>query len=66
MDGAKCLALGATLFGLARPFLLAATQSAEAVTEEMNVILGQLRVAMLCAGAKNIDALQRGGLRIGD
>ena len=66
VDGAKCLALGATLFGLAHPFLLAATQSAEAVTEEMNVILGQLRVAMLCAGAKNIDALQRGGLRIGD
>lgn len=58
VDGAKCLALGATLFGLARPLLLAATQSAEAVCEEMRVILGQLRVAMLCVGADNIQKLQ--------
>jgi isopentenyl-diphosphate delta-isomerase len=59
VDGAKCIALGATLFGLARPFLRAATISAEAVADELAVITGQLRAAMLCVGAKDLPALQQ-------
>ncbi len=59
VDGAKCIALGATLFGLARPLLKAATQSAGAVLDEVAVINGQLRAAMLCAGAADLAALQR-------
>lgn len=58
VDGAKCIALGATLFGLARPFLKAATVSAEAVLDEFAVIMGQLRAVMLCVGARNMDELR--------
>lgn len=59
VDGAKCIALGATLFGLARPFLRAATISAEAVADELAVITGQLRAAMLCVGAQDLPALHQ-------
>lgn len=58
VDGAKCLALGATLFGMARPFLRAATISPEAVADEIAVILGQLRAVMLCTGARDLVALR--------
>ena len=59
VDGAKCIALGATLFGLARPLLKAATQSVQAVLDEIAVVNGQLRAAMLCAGAGTLADLQR-------
>jgi isopentenyl-diphosphate delta-isomerase len=59
VDGAKCIALGATLFGMARPFLRAATISAEAVADEIVVATGQLRAAMLCAGAATLSDLQQ-------
>jgi isopentenyl-diphosphate delta-isomerase len=58
IDGAKCIALGATLFGMARHFLRAATLSHEAVGEEIEVALGQLRAVMLCVGASNLQQLQ--------
>jgi isopentenyl-diphosphate delta-isomerase len=50
--------LGASLFGMARPFLRAATVSAEAVADEIAVVLGQLRAAMLCSGAADLAALR--------
>lgn len=59
VDGAKCLALGATLFGMAGPLLKAASQSAAATLDEVEIILGQLRAAMLCVGAKDLGALGR-------
>jgi isopentenyl-diphosphate delta-isomerase len=59
VDGAKCIALGASLFGLARPFLQAATESAAAVSDEIDVILGQLRIAMFCVAARNVGELGR-------
>ena len=59
VDGAKCIALGATLFGMARPFLRAATVSAQAVTDELAVIVGQLRAVMLCTGSADLAALSR-------
>ncbi len=62
VDGAKCIALGATAFGMARPFLTAAAQSAEAVAEEIAVVVGQLRAVMLAVGAQNLAALQRAPL----
>ena len=58
IDIAKCIALGATLGGLAGPFLKAADQSVEAVDELIREIKAQLRIAMLCSGARNIDELQ--------
>jgi len=59
VEGAKCIALGATLFGLARPFLQAATESASAVSDEIDVIVGQLRVAMFCVAARNVGDLRQ-------
>jgi isopentenyl-diphosphate Delta-isomerase len=59
LDGAKCIALGADLFGLARPFLQAATLSADAVSAEIDVILGQLRAVMLCTGAATLAGLRQ-------
>ncbi|MCS7222907.1 MAG: alpha-hydroxy-acid oxidizing protein, partial [Anaerolineae bacterium] len=51
VEGAKCIALGATAFGMARPFLKAAAQSTDAVVEEIAVVVGQLRAVMLAVGA---------------
>jgi isopentenyl-diphosphate delta-isomerase len=59
IDIAKCIALGATLGGMAGPFLKAANQSAEAVGELIRETQSQLRIAMLCSGAQDISALQR-------
>jgi isopentenyl-diphosphate delta-isomerase len=59
VDGAKCMALGAELFGMAGPFLRSATQSAEAVYDEIEIILRQLRVVMLCTGARDLAALHK-------
>jgi isopentenyl-diphosphate delta-isomerase len=59
VDGAKCLALGAALFGMAGPFLRAGALSAQASVDEVAVIIGQLRAAMLCVGAGNVGELQR-------
>ena len=61
IDVAKSLALGATAAGIATPFLKAAVQSAEAVVELIDQIAAELRVAMFCAGAGNVAALQEPG-----
>ncbi|PJF38929.1 MAG: type 2 isopentenyl-diphosphate Delta-isomerase, partial [Phototrophicales bacterium] len=58
IDVAKSIALGATLAGLAGPFLKAAAQSTEAVDELIRILSKQLRVAMLCSGAGSITQLR--------
>ena len=60
IDVAKALALGATLVGMARPFLKAAAMSPEAVVELGGVIRDQLRIAMFGVGAADLAALRRG------
>lgn len=57
IDIAKCVALGATLTGMAGPFLKAAAQSVEAVHDFAHEINTQLKIAMLCSGAADILAL---------
>ncbi len=58
LDAAKCVALGASLCGLASPFLKAADQSTEAVVAAIGELTSILRIAMFAAGAGDIAALQ--------
>ncbi|RMF47840.1 MAG: type 2 isopentenyl-diphosphate Delta-isomerase [Anaerolineae bacterium] len=58
LDIAKCLALGATLGGLAGPFLKAAAISTQAVLETIRLLEAQLRVAMFAAGARTPAELE--------
>ncbi|MDZ4767510.1 MAG: type 2 isopentenyl-diphosphate Delta-isomerase [Chloroflexota bacterium] len=58
IDVAKSIALGALVGGLASPFLKAADQSVQAVNELIRVLSAQLRIAMLCSGARTIAELQ--------
>lgn len=59
LDVAKCIALGATLCGLAGPLLRAAAESAGALDETLSVIETQLRIAMMCSGAGTLEALRQ-------
>lgn len=59
IDAAKCMALGASLAGMASPYLKAASDSAEAVTETIQEIVQQMKVCMFAAGVKNIQILQK-------
>ncbi len=63
-DVAKCAALGADLVGLAGPFLKRAVESVEAVSEEMELLITELRIAMFCSGAATIDALRQPGVLV--
>ncbi len=58
IDIAKCIALGAIMGGMAGPFLKAADVSTQAVDQLIRELSAQIRIAMLCSGARNIDALQ--------
>ncbi|NJL92663.1 MAG: type 2 isopentenyl-diphosphate Delta-isomerase [Anaerolineae bacterium] len=62
LDAAKSLALGATLAGMAGAFLKAADQSPAALNEFIEVVQAQLRVAMLCTGSANLEALRQAPL----
>lgn len=59
LDIAKCIALGAELGGMAGPFLKAANESVELVTETIEEVAQELRVAMFAAGAGDVPTLQR-------
>jgi isopentenyl-diphosphate delta-isomerase len=58
IDIAKVIALGASLAGLASPFLKAAVHSAQAATELAVELIQVLRIAMFAAGAADISQLQ--------
>lgn len=58
LDMAKCIALGATLAGMAGPFLKAAVQSLEAVLDEIEIAATELRIAMFGIGVDSIAGLQ--------
>ncbi len=58
IDVAKCLALGATLGGLASPFLKAAAVSTEAVVETIAELAREIRIAMFATGVGDIAQLQ--------
>ena len=62
VDIAKSIALGATLGGLASPFLKAAAQSLEVTQETINLIKKQIQVCMFACGAQNLSQLQHNTL----
>ncbi len=58
LDMAKCIAMGATLGGMAKPFLVAAVKSLAEVLSEIEIINTELRIAMFGIGAASIADLQ--------
>ncbi len=57
LDIAKCVALGATLGGMAGPFLKAAAASAEKAVEMMKLTRRQIEVTMFAAGVGKLEGL---------
>jgi isopentenyl-diphosphate delta-isomerase len=58
VDIAKCIALGATLGGMASPFLKAAVHSEDHTIETILEIQREIQVCMFAAGAKDLDELR--------
>jgi nucleoside-diphosphate-sugar epimerase len=61
-DIAKCIALGATLGGMAGQFLKAAAVSTEKAVEMMKLTKRQIEVTMFACGTKEIRELEYGKL----
>ncbi len=62
LDIAKCIALGATLGGMAGQFLKAAAVSTEKAVEMMKLTKRQIEVTMFACGAERIGELENGKL----
>lgn len=54
---AKCIALGATLGGMASPFLKAAIKSLDATVQTIEEVCNEIRVCMFATGTKNLVEL---------
>jgi len=59
IDIAKAIALGASLGGMANPFLKAAVESKEATIQTIQEIMHEMRVCMFAAGVANIEQLRQ-------
>lgn len=59
IDGAKSIALGANLFGIALPLLKPATQSALAVKDYLYQVMEELKLVMFGIGAETLNSLKR-------
>lgn len=59
IDIAKSIALGATLGGMASPFLKAANRSLEKTIETINLIRREIQVCMFGCGCRNLDQLHK-------
>lgn len=57
VDIAKCIALGATLGGMAGPYLKAAAQSTEAALQTISEVAREMQVTMFAAGMANLGEL---------
>ena len=62
LDIAKCIALGATLGGMAGQFLKAAAVSTEKAVEMMKLTKRQIEVTMFAAGVEKLESLGTGEL----
>jgi isopentenyl-diphosphate delta-isomerase len=63
VDAAKAMALGADLVGSAQLYLEPATRSADAAAAAIETVARQLRIAMFCVGAPDLEALRGTDLR---
>jgi isopentenyl-diphosphate delta-isomerase len=63
IEVAKCIALGATLGGMAGPLLKAASTSSEHAATAIRLLIEQLRVTMFAIGAPDIASLGRARLK---
>ena len=59
VDIAKCIALGASLGGMAGPFLKAAARSIEDVLETIHEVRREVQICMFASGANTIQQLQK-------
>jgi len=57
VDLSKCIALGATMGGIAGPFLKAAVSSPQAVIDEINRVKKEIQISMFAAGAGDLKTL---------
>ncbi|MGA9532146.1 MAG: type 2 isopentenyl-diphosphate Delta-isomerase [Anaerolineales bacterium] len=57
LDIAKCIALGATLGGMASPFLKAATISTDAVVDAIQLASAEIRICMFATGSATLADL---------
>ena len=65
VDIVKAIALGATLGGLASPFLKAAAESPEAVLQEIERFIREIQITMFACGAGDLTALGKIQLKKG-
>jgi len=59
LDIAKCVALGASLGGMAGPFLKAATRSLDDTLLTIQEVAREIQVTMFAAGIGNLDDLRQ-------
>lgn len=58
VEAAKCLALGANLVGMARPFLRAVAESEQELNNKIDAISRQIKISMFAVGAGNLQELK--------
>jgi isopentenyl-diphosphate delta-isomerase len=59
VDIAKCIALGASLGGMAGPFLKTASRSVEAVVSFIELLTDEIKVCMFVTGSSSLDQLRQ-------
>lgn len=59
LDVAKCLALGASMGGIAGGLLKAASQSSEEVIKMIDELILELRIVMFAVGASTVDQMKQ-------
>ncbi len=66
LDAAKAVALGATAAGFASKLLKPATESADAVEQELNAIIAELKAALFLTGSRTLADLAETELVMAD
>jgi isopentenyl-diphosphate delta-isomerase len=62
LDIAKAITLGANMAGIGQPLLAPALESVEKVVEWLSAGIYEMKIAMLCVGARNLAELRKAPL----